>query len=100
MADEHGIDGLEVELGRQVHHRQIFVIEFAMLLRAVAIALDKIVEQIAMRLEMAVEVHAHEAVQLEKARIDVAHEARMRERHLGDDVVAEPVDAARSRPAC
>ena len=31
---------------------------------------------------------------LQEARIDVAHEAGMRERHLGDDVVAEPVDAA------
>ena len=47
-----------------------------------------------MRLDVAVEIHADEAVQLQEARIDVAHEAGMRERHLGDDVVAEPVDAA------
>ena len=47
-----------------------------------------------MRLDMAVEVHAHETVELQEARIDVAHEARIRKRHLGDDVAAEPVDAA------
>ena len=29
-----------------------------------------------------------------KARIDVAHHAGMRERHFGDDVIAEPVYAA------
>jgi hypothetical protein len=46
------------------------------------------------RIEMPVEVHADEAVELQKARIDFAHHARMRERHLGDDVAAEPVDAA------
>ena len=47
-----------------------------------------------MRLDMAVEIHAHEAVELEKAGIDVAHEAGIRKRHFGDDVAAEPVDAA------
>ena len=31
---------------------------------------------------------------LQETRIDVAHHAGMRERHLGDDVVAEPFDAA------
>ena len=47
-----------------------------------------------MRLDVALEVHAHEAVELEKARIDVAHEAGIWKRHLGDDVAAEPVGAA------
>ena len=47
-----------------------------------------------MRLDVAFEVHADEAVELQEARIDVAHEARIGKRHLGDDVAAEPVDAA------
>ena len=47
-----------------------------------------------MRLDMAVEIHADEAVELQKAGIDVAHEAGIRKRYLGDDAVAEPVDAA------
>lgn len=29
MPDEHGIDGLQIELRRQVHHREIFVVELA-----------------------------------------------------------------------
>ena len=100
VADEHGVDGLQIELGGEIHDREIFVVEFAVLLRRIAVALDQMQEQIAMRLDVAIEVHAHEAVQLQEARIDVAHEAGMRERHLGDDVAAEPVEAARLPPAC
>ena len=100
VADEHGIDGLQIEFGGQIHHREILVVEFAVLLRGVAVAFDQMEEQVLMRLDVAVEIHAHEAVQLQEARIDVAHDAGMRERHLGDDVVAEPVDAALTRPAC
>ena len=94
VADEHGVDGLQIEFGGQIHDREIFVVELAVLVGAVAVALDQMHEQIAVRLDMAVEVHADEAVQLQKAGIDVAHEAGMRERHLADDVAAEPVEAA------
>ena len=51
-------------------------------------------EQLLVRLDVAVEIHADEAVELQEARIDVAHEAGIGKRHLGDDVVAEPVGAA------
>ena len=94
VLDEHRVDGLQIILGGEIHHRQILVIELAMLLRGVAVAFDQMAEQVLVRVDVAVEVHADEAVQLQEARIDVAHETRMRERHAGDDVVAEPVDAA------
>ena len=81
---EHRVDGLQVEFGGQVHHREILVVEIAMLLRRIAVALDEMAEQFLMRRDVAVEVHRHEAGELQKARIDVAHEARMRERHLDD----------------
>ena len=42
VADEHGIDGLQIELGGQIHDREIFVVEFAVLLRRIAVALDQI----------------------------------------------------------
>ena len=100
VADEHGIDGLQIELGGQIHDREIFVVEFAVLLRRIAVALDQVGEQIAVRLDMAVEIHADEAVQLQEARIDVAHEARMRERHLGDDVGGGTSRARAPRRAC
>ena len=82
MADEHRLDGLQIELGRQVHDGEILVVELAVLLGRIAVAVDEMAEQAAMRLDVAIEVHGHEAGELQEARIDVAHEARMRERHL------------------
>ncbi len=94
VTDEHGVDGLQIELSAQIHDGEILVIELAMLLRGVAVALDQVLEQLAMRLQVAVQVHAHEAMQLQEAGIDIAHEAWIGERHLGDDVAAEPLEAA------
>ena len=93
VADEHGIDGLQVEFRRQVHHRQIFVVEIAVLLGIVAIMLHQMHEEVLVGDDVAVEVHAHEARKLQEAGIDLAAEARHRPRRAHDDVVAEPVDA-------
>jgi len=38
MKHEHGVDGLQIVLGREIHDGEIFVVEFAMLLRGIAIA--------------------------------------------------------------
>ena len=76
VLDENRIDGLQVELRRQVHHRQILVIEVAVLVDQVAVALHQIAEQVLMGVHVAVEVHADEAVELQEARIDVAHRRR------------------------
>ncbi|GCC43279.1 hypothetical protein chiPu_0027567, partial [Chiloscyllium punctatum] len=84
-------------LGGEVHHREIFVIEFAVLVDQIAVAFDQIGEQRLVRVHVPIQIHADEAVELQEARIDVAHHARMRERHLGDDIVAEPIDAALRR---
>ena len=63
-----------------------------MLLGRVPVILDEVHVEILVRDDVAIEVHAHEARQLQEARIDVAREAGLRPRHLHDDVVAEPVD--------
>ena len=89
---EHQIDGLQIEFGGEIHDGQILVIELDMFVDQIAVALHEITEQILVCVDMAIEIHADEAGELKEARIDIAHEARMRERHLGDDVVAEPVD--------
>ena len=94
---EHGLDRLQVELGRQVHDRQVLVVEVLVLLDRVAVALDEIVEQVDVRVHVALEVHGHEAGELDEARIDVAHEAGVRQRHGRDHVLLEPVDRARLR---
>ena len=38
MADEHRLDRLQIELGREVHDGEIFVVELAMLLAPIAVA--------------------------------------------------------------
>ena len=92
VLDEHGLDGLQVELRRQVHHGEILVVEVAVLLGGVAIILDQMLEEFVMGRDMPVEVHRHEPAQLQEARIDPAQEARLRPRHLHDDAPLEPVD--------
>src|SRR5690349_21053036 len=93
MADEHGVDCLQIELGSKIHHREVFVIKFAVLLHRITVAFDEMQEQIAMRLKMPIEIHADEAVELEEARINLAHAAGMRERHLADHIATEPIEA-------
>ena len=52
MLDEHGLDGLQIERRVQIHDGQIFVIEFAMLLGRIAIALDQMAEQVLMGVDV------------------------------------------------
>ena len=51
-------------------------------------------EQLLVRLDVTIEVHADKAVELKEARIDVAHEAGIRKRHFANHVSAEPIDTA------
>ena len=50
-------------------------------------------EELTVGIHVAVKIHGHEAGQLQEAGINIAHEARMWERHLHDHVLAEPVSA-------
>ena len=94
MAHEHRLDRLHVVLGGQVHHREIFVVELAVLLGRVAVAGDEMVEHLEMGVDVAIEVHRHEAGELQIAGIDLAAEARIGERHALQAIGAEPFDAA------
>src|SRR3984957_12374939 len=94
VTNKHGVDGLQIVLRREVHYGEIFVVEFAVLLGRIAVALNQVVEQVAVGLDVTIEIHADEAVQLQKSRIYVTHYTRLRERHLGDDVAPEPIGAA------
>ena len=81
VPDEHRLDRLHV-IGRvQVHHREVLVVEVAMLLGQVAVAVHEMVEHLEMGVDVAVEVHRHEAGKLQEARIDLTAEARIGERH-------------------
>ena len=78
------VDRLKIELRREVHDGKIFVIEFAVLLGRIAVALHEMLEHLAVSLEMPVDVHGHEAGQLQEARIDRPQESRVRKRHVDD----------------
>ncbi len=67
VANEHAIDGVEIELGRQVHDREILVIELTMLLGGVSVASHEVMEQVFVRLRMTLEVHRDEARELHEA---------------------------------
>ena len=87
---EHVLHGLEVELRRQVYDREELVVERAVLLGAVAIALDQMLEQLDVLADMAVQVHRHEAGKLDKSWIDLAKAAGIISRNGLDDVALEP----------
>ena len=68
---EHGIDRLEIKLGREVHDGEIFVVEVARLLGRVAIAADEMFEHVDVGIEVPVEIHRHETGKLQEAGIDL-----------------------------
>ena len=94
MADKHRIDRLQVEFGGQIHHGHIFIIEFAVLLGRIAVAVDEMTEHVAMGRDVLVDIHRHKAGQLQEAGIDLAHETGIGQRHFDNAVFLEPVDAA------
>jgi hypothetical protein len=94
MVDEHLLHRLQVELRRQVHNGEVLVVEVAVLLGRVAVAAHEMLEHLPMRRHVAVEVHGHEAGELQEAGINVPPEAGIARRHLDDAVALEPLDAA------
>src|SRR4029077_807774 len=65
LALKYPFKGLQVELGRQIHHGAVFVVKRARRRRAVIVALDQLLEHSPMRRDMAVEVHAEKAGELQ-----------------------------------
>ena len=92
MLLENPLHGFEIEFRRQVEHREIFVVEILGLLRLVGLAAGQVVEQVDMRLHMAVEVHRHEGGELDEAGIDPPLRALEAQGHAADQVLLEPGD--------
>ena len=67
---EHDADGVEVVLGRHVEHGVVFVVEAAMRVGVLEVALDQVLVEIPVRHEMALGIHRDEAGVLQEARID------------------------------
>ena len=69
---EHLVDRLEVELGRQVEHGEVLVVEVLDGPGPVPVAGGQIVEEGQVLVDVVPDVHAHEAAQLQEARVDPA----------------------------
>src|SRR6266851_1478144 len=69
---KHQAHGLEVKLRRQIAHREVFFVEHLGRVGSFGFVVDEIVKQVAKRIEMTIEIHAHERHELQKSRIDAA----------------------------
>ena len=87
---EHDLDGVEIEFGAEVHDREVFVVEGAMAVGRIVVALHQMFELAHVGVDVPVEVHADEAGELQEAGINAAHRARIAKRHRRDHVLAEP----------
>src|SRR4029078_7105244 len=77
---EDRADGLEVELGRQVEHREVLVVERLRRPRAFLVPGDDVVVQAPERRAVALGVHPHERRDLDEAGIDAARQPAARRR--------------------
>ena len=87
---ENIIDGLQIKLFGQVQNRQVFVIKFKVLVGLITITCDQIFKVFLMRLLVAILVHRHKAIKLDKAWIDPAHHAGIGRRDRIDHIGPKP----------
>ncbi len=87
---EHQPDRVQVVGRRHVQHRVVFVVEAAVRLGVLQVALDQVGVEIPVRHEVPAGVHRQEPSVLQEARIHRAAMPRIRLRHGVDDVVLEP----------
>ena len=96
---EYPLYGLQIEFGRQIDHREIFVIEFADRRRLFPFAIGDMAEQVHLRLDVPVKVHAHERGKLDETGIDAPPSAGIAPWDGIDQVALEPADGpARCQP--
>ena len=92
MLLEHVAHGLDVEFRRQVHHREIFVVEGLDDLGLLLLALGEVIGEIDVLLDVAFEIHRDESGELHEAGIDLPERALALKRHVVDQVLLEPFD--------
>ena len=83
---------LQIELGGEVEHGEIFVVERFRHRRFLQLAIGEILVKLAVRFDVALDVHAHEGGELHEARIDAAERAGIAQRHRGGQRALEPFD--------
>src|SRR3984957_12547916 len=83
---------LQIELGGEVEYGEIFVIERFRYRRFLQLAVGDVLVELAVRFDVALDVHAHECRELHEARIDAAERARIAQRHRSGERTLEPLD--------
>src|SRR5689334_286393 len=84
MLPEYAPHSLQIEVRRQVHHAEVFVVERLGRLRALAVATHEITEKLRVRGDVPIEVHADETDQLQEAGIDASEGAGIARRDRRD----------------
>ena len=88
--DKDGIDRLQIEFRWQIHDRPVFVVKFAVFSCGVAVAGDEMIEKLQMRGDVTIDIHRHEASQLQKARINLPARPRIPEGNRADAIALKP----------
>src|SRR5215471_2376626 len=92
MPHKDRVQRLQIELGSEIHYGKILIIEVPVLSGGVAVATNQVRKHLSVRPEMPIEVHQHEAGELQKARVDLSPAAARRPRHLGYGDAPEPLE--------
>ena len=91
---EHGFHGLEVEFRRNIHDRQIFIVESAVGFRRTAIALDQMLVEFHIGAHMAVQIHRHKPAELQETGVHTPVCTGIIERHFMNDIALKPFQRA------
>src|SRR3984893_7126463 len=86
--------GFQVEFGGEIEHGEIFVVERFGHRRLFQFAVGEILVELAVRLDVTLDVHAHEGGELDETRINAAERARIAQWHRSGQRALEPVDGA------
>ena len=89
---ENALYGLQKKIRRQIHHRAVFLVEFPVRCRFGLIALRQRMELCHVRVDMPIEIHAHERGELHEARVNHPMRALVAPGHPADQVFLEPFD--------
>ena len=87
---KHDTHGIQIVFRGHIEYGVIFVVELAMGLGTVAVAVYQMVVELPVGVEMAIRIHRHETRVLQKARIDLARKSRMIVWHAHDQSLRKP----------
>ena len=89
---EHLLHRFEIEVGAQIHDREIFLVELMDRVGLFEIARDPVFEHVDEGFGVTLGVHAHEGGKLQEAGIDPPAAALQPRRHDADHFLAKPFD--------